>query len=104
MRRSRAWASNNVLLSINISSVCTDWWTDSLYMFIILPWTSNGPVGTVSGGQEMAFAQSTPAKTKKMTMTSMMNQIETEKTRWIDLQFIDVLRAWPQLRIPASSP
>src|SRR5205809_5718256 len=103
MRRSRAQASNNVSFSINIPSVCTVWLNDSLYMFIILPWTSNGPVGSVSGGKEMAIAQSTPAKTKKMTVASVLKQIETEKIRWIDLQFVDVLGALQHITIPATS-
>src|SRR5205823_15109693 len=99
MRRSPAYASNNVSFSINIPSVCTVWWTDSLYMFTILPWTSNGLVGSVSGGKEMAIAQSTPAKTKKMTVASVLKQIETEKIRWIDLQFVDVLGALQHITI-----
>src|SRR6266576_5533960 len=43
------------------------------------------------GGKDMAIAQSTPAKAKNMTVASVLKQIETEKIRWIDLQFVDVL-------------
>src|SRR5213595_2164418 len=60
-------------------------------------------VGSVSGGKEMAIAQSTPAKTKKMTVASVLKQIETEKVRWIDLQFVDVLGALQHITIPATS-
>src|SRR5437762_12334083 len=51
----------------------------------------------------MAIAQSTPAKTKKMTVASVLKQIETEKIRWIDLQFVDVLGALQHITIPATS-
>src|SRR6266566_62548 len=51
----------------------------------------------------MAIAQSTPAKAKKMTVASVLKQIETEKIRWIDLQFVDVLGALQHITIPATS-
>src|SRR5437762_568323 len=51
----------------------------------------------------MAIAQSTPAKTKKMTVASVLKKIETEKIRWIDLQFVDVLGALQHITIPATS-
>src|SRR3989475_2776059 len=55
------------------------------------------------GGKDMAIAQSTPAKAKKMTVASVLKQIETEKIRWIDLQFVDVLGALQHITIPATS-
>src|SRR5207247_9850095 len=51
----------------------------------------------------MAIAQSTPAKAKKMTVASVLKQIETEKIRWVDLQFVDVLGALQHITIPATS-
>src|SRR5438128_2478057 len=51
----------------------------------------------------MAIAQSTTAKAKKMTVASVLKQIETEKIRWIDLQFVDVLGALQHITIPATS-
>src|SRR5438067_7126559 len=56
-----------------------------------------------SGGKDMAIAQSTPAKTKKMTVASVLKQIETEKIRWIDLQFVDVFGAIQHISITATS-
>src|SRR2546427_11478508 len=55
------------------------------------------------GGKDMAIAQSTPAKAKKMTVASVLKQIETEKIRWIDLQFVDVRGALQDSTIPATS-
>src|SRR5207247_9936676 len=51
----------------------------------------------------MAIAQSTPAKAKKMTVASVMKQIEPEKIRWVDLQFVDVLGTLQHITIPATS-
>src|SRR5438309_9606311 len=56
-----------------------------------------------SGGKDMAIAQSTPAKTKRMTVASVLKQSETVKIRWIDLQFVDVLGALQHITIPATS-
>src|SRR5437763_4554021 len=51
----------------------------------------------------IAITQSTAAKTKKITVASVLKQIETEKIRWIDLQFVDVLGALQHITIPATS-
>src|SRR5256886_16791392 len=51
----------------------------------------------------MAIAQRTPAKSKKMTVASVLKQIENEKIRWIDLQFVDLLGALQHITIPATS-
>ncbi|HEY5539389.1 MAG TPA: glutamine synthetase, partial [Thermoplasmata archaeon] len=36
-------------------------------------------------------------------MASVLKQIETEKIRWIDLQFVDVLGALQHITIPSTS-
>src|SRR5213083_188167 len=51
----------------------------------------------------MAISASTPAKSKKMTVASVMKRIETEGIRWIDLQFVDVLGALQHITIPSTS-
>src|SRR3977135_1580347 len=51
----------------------------------------------------MAIASGTPAKTKKLTVASVLKQIESEKIRWIDLQFVEVLGAIQPLTIPSTS-
>src|SRR5256885_15194675 len=56
------------------------------------------------GGKDMAIGQSTPAKSKKMTVASGLKQNENEKNRWIDLQFVEVLRAPQHITISATSP
>ena len=42
------------------------------------------------GGKAMAISASSPAKSKKMTMASVLKRIETEGIRWIDLQFVGI--------------
>src|SRR3989441_4451193 len=56
------------------------------------------------GGKDMAIAQSTPAKARKMTVATVLKQIETEKIRWIDPQFVHVLGALPYITITPTSP
>ncbi len=51
----------------------------------------------------MAISASTPAKSKKMTVASVLKRIETEGIRWIDLQFVDVLGALQHITIPSTS-
>src|SRR5688572_17185748 len=54
-------------------------------------------------GKDMAIASSTPAKSKKMTVASVLKQIETDRIRWIDLQFVDVLGSLQHITIPSTS-
>src|SRR6267143_2023292 len=51
----------------------------------------------------MAIASGTPAKSKKLTVASVLKQIETEKIRWIDLQFVDLLGSLQHITIPSTS-
>src|SRR5207249_7090414 len=51
----------------------------------------------------MAISASTPAKSRKMTVASVLKRIETEGIRWIDLQFVDVLGALQHITIPSTS-
>src|SRR5213596_2299668 len=51
----------------------------------------------------MAISASNPAKSKKMTVASVLKRIETEGIRWIDLQFLDVLGALQHITIPSTS-
>src|SRR5207245_10193794 len=55
------------------------------------------------GGKAMAISASTPAKSKKMTVASVLKQIETDRIRWVDLQFVDVLGALQHITIPSTS-
>src|SRR6266849_3503609 len=95
--------SNIVSSSINFPVICMDSWTHGLYMFRFLPESSDGVVGPLSGGRKMALASGTPAKSKKMTVASVLKQIESEKIRWIDLQFVDVLGSLQHITIPSTS-
>src|SRR3989442_3921268 len=51
----------------------------------------------------MAISASTPAKSRKMTVASALKQIETDRIRWVDLQFVDVLGALQHITIPSTS-
>src|SRR5947209_17897590 len=55
------------------------------------------------GGKAMAISASSPAKSKKMTMASVLKRIETEGIRWIALQFVHVLGALQHITIPSTS-
>src|SRR5947208_16895991 len=93
--------SNNVSFSINIPAIRTISHRNSLYMFKFLPWQRTER-WLRPGGKAMAISASTPAKSKKMTVASVMKRIETEGIRWIDLQFVDVLGALQHITIPRS--
>ena len=51
----------------------------------------------------MAISSASPAKSRKATVASVLKQIETEKIRWIDLQFVDILGALQHITIPSTS-
>src|SRR5205823_5352465 len=55
------------------------------------------------GGKDMAIASSTPAKSKKATVASVLKEIEDQRIRWIDLQFVDVLGSLQHITIPSTS-
>jgi len=38
-----------------------------------------------------------------MTVASVLKQIETDRIRWVDLQFVDVLGALQHITIPSTS-
>src|SRR5207249_11215898 len=84
--------SNNVSFSINIPVIRTISRRNSLYMFKFLP-CQRTERWLRPGGKAMAIAASTPAKSKKMTVASVMKRIETEWIRWSALQFVDALGA-----------
>src|SRR3989337_767674 len=65
------------------------------------PKTRTGNCGL--GGRMMAISSASPAKSRKATVASVLKQIETEKIRWIDLQFVDVLGALQHITIPSTS-
>src|SRR5438034_1260964 len=94
--------SNNVSFSINIPVIRTISRRNSLYMFKFLP-CQRTERWLRPGGKAMAISASTPAKSKKMTVASVMKRIETEGIRWIDLQFVDVLGALQHITIPSTS-
>lgn len=51
----------------------------------------------------MAISSGSPAKARKATVASALKRIETEKIRWIDLQFVDILGALQHITIPSTS-
>jgi len=55
------------------------------------------------GGKTMAIASSTPAKSKKMTVATVLKQIQDDRVRWIDLQFVDILGSLQHITIPSTS-
>src|SRR5438093_4494903 len=94
--------SNIVSFHINIPAIRTISPRNSLYMFKFLP-RQRTERWLRPGGKAMAISASSPAKSKKMTMASVLKRIETEGIRWIDLQFVDVLGALQHITIPSTS-
>src|SRR6266705_3159862 len=94
--------SNIVSFHINIPAIRTISPRNSLYMFKFLP-RQRTERWLRPGGKAMAISASSPAKSKKMTMASVLKRIETEGIRWIDLQFVDVLGALQHLTIPSTN-
>src|SRR3989454_832929 len=80
--------SNIISFHINIPSIRTISPRNSLYMFKFLP-RQRTERWLRPGGKAMAISASSPAKSKKMTVASVLKRIETEGVRWTDLQFVD---------------
>src|SRR3989337_3478085 len=65
------------------------------------PKTRTGNCGL--GGRMMAISSASAAESREAAVASVLKQIETEKIRWIGLQFVDVLGALQHITIPSTS-
>src|SRR3989442_5456338 len=92
---------NIVSFSINISAIRTISCRNSLYMFKFLP-RQRTERWLRPGGKAMAIAASTPAKSKKMTVASVLKRSEADGIRWVHLQFLDVPGALQHLTHPST--
>src|SRR5207245_4572252 len=94
--------SNIVSFHINIPAIRTISPRNSLYMFKFLP-RQRTERWLRPGGKAMAISASSPAKSKKMTMASVLKRSESEWIRWMELQSVDVLGALQNVAMPSNA-